>query len=83
MSNKIYLVKLSLKEEGRTKLKTVNMVCIRPLRLIHIILGAHGGHGPLEAPPMAPEIVRKFCCFDRLNGKSRRKRPMNRKIGLI
>ena len=48
--------------------------------LIYIILGALGVQ---EAPLMPLEIVRKFCCFELLNGKSRRVRPMNRKIGLI
>ena len=50
------------------------------MNIIYIILGVIGVY---KAPPMPPEIVRKFCCFDRLNGKSRRERPMKQKIGLI
>ena len=46
----------------------------------YIILGVHRVQ---EAPPIPPKIVRKFCCFGLINGKSRRKRPMNRKIGLV
>ena len=49
--------------------------------LIYIILGVHGG--VQEAPQMPLQIVRKFCCFELLNGKLRRGRPMKWKIGLI
>ena len=36
-----------------------------------------------EAPPILPKIVRKFCCFESMNGKSQHGKPMNRKIDLI
>ena len=48
--------------------------------LIYIILGVHGVQ---EAPQMPLQIVRKFCCFELLNGKSRRERPMNQKFDII
>ena len=49
------------------------------IKLIWIYLGALGSTKPLQRPP---KKVRKFCCFDLLNGESRRQTPMDLKSGI-
>ena len=41
-----------------------------------------GVFGVHQAPSMPPKKVRKFCCFDTLNGELRRQTPMDLKSGI-
>ena len=50
---------------------------------LYNLLGVHGGTLKFhKAPTMPPKKVRKFCCFDTLNGELQRQTPMDLKSGI-